>query len=160
VPPSTPIPLSVTPGAAPTSGLNIALDSILTIVGVLAGLTAFTAFPSDPLSLRWDKTLMTGTSWWTSSAGMASVIVVPTCLLLADYVYPYRPVPFLVMVFNIVRVLFLVVVVGGTIVAALGALANHWEMPTMAWFSIRGLSIAALAFLYSRIAARRRAVIA
>jgi hypothetical protein len=45
-------------------------------------------------------------------------------------------------------------------VAALGALANHWEMPTMAWFSIRGLSIAALAFLYSRIAARRRAVIA
>jgi hypothetical protein len=159
VPPSTPISLSVAPGAAPTSGLNIALDTILTIAGVLAGLAAFVVFPSDPLSLRWDKTLMPGTSWWTGSAGMAAVIAVPACLLLADYVYPYRPVPFLVMVFNIVRVLFLVVVVGGTIVAALGALANHWEMPTMAWFSIRGLSIAALAFLYSRIAARRRAVI-
>jgi len=159
-PPPAPTSLPVTLGATPTSGINIALDTILTIVGVLAGLAAFAVFPSDPLSLRWDKTLMPGTSWWTNSAGVASVIVVPTCLLLADYVYPYRPVPFLVMVFNIFRVAFLVVVVGGTIVAALGALANHWEMPTMAWFSIRGLSIAALAFLYSRIAARRRAVIA
>lgn len=111
-PPPAPTSLPVTLGATPTSGINIALDTILTIVGVLAGLAAFAVFPSDPLSLRWDKTLMPGTSWWTNSAGVASVIVVPTCLLLADYVYPYRPVPFLVMVFNIFRVAFLVVVVG------------------------------------------------
>jgi serine/threonine protein kinase len=158
-PPLAPTSPPVTPGALPTSGLNIALDTLLTIVGILAGLTAFAAFPSDPLSLRWDRTLMDGTSWWTSSAGMASVIVVPTCLLLADYVYPYRPVPFLVMVFNIFRAVYLIVVVGGTVVAALGALANHWEMPTLAWFGIRAVAIAALAFLYSRVAARRRAVI-
>ncbi len=156
-PPSTSLP--PTAGPALTSGLNITLDTILTIVGILAGLAAFAAFPSDPLSLRWDRTLMPGTSWWTSSAGMAAVIVVPACLLLADYVYPYRPVPFLVMVFNIFRALFLVVVVGGTVVAALGALAKHWEMPTLAWFGIRGTAIVALSWLYSRIAARRRAVI-
>ena len=158
-PPPAPASLPATPGVFPTSGLNIALDTLLTIVGILAGLTAFAAFPSDPLSLRWDRTLMAGISWWTSSAGMASVIVVPTCLLLADYVYPYRPVPFLVMVFNIFRAVYLIVVVGGTVVAALGALANHWEMPTLAWFGIRAVAIAALAFLYSRVAARRRAVI-
>jgi hypothetical protein len=159
----------VTPGALPTFGLNIALDALLTIVGILAGLTAFAAFPSDPLSdplsLRWDRTLMDGTSWWTSSAGMASVSVVTTCLLLADYVCLYRPVPFLVMVFNIFRAVYLIVVVGGTVVAALGALANHWGMPTLDWFGIRAVAIAALAFLYSRlpgsrVAARRRAVIA
>lgn len=157
LPPPTPTSLSLTP--APTSGISITLDTLLTIVGILAGLAAFAVFPSDPLSLRWDKTIMPGISWWTSSAGMAAVIALPICLLLADYVYPYRPVPFLVMLFNIVRVLFLVVVVGGTVVAALGALANHWEMPTIAWFSIRGVAIADLAWLYRRIAARRRAVI-
>ncbi|MGQ9898019.1 MAG: protein kinase domain-containing protein [Acidobacteriota bacterium] len=155
----TPAPTSLPFTPSPTSGLNIAVDTILTITGILAGLSAFAFFPSDPLSLRWDRTLMPGTSWWTTSAGMVAVIALPVCLLLADYLYPYRPVPFLVMVFNIVRLLFLVVVVGGTVVVALGALANHWEMPTTAWFIIRGLAIAAPALLYSRIASRRRAVI-
>lgn len=158
-PPPATASLPATPGAVFGSGLGMTLDVLLTLIGVLAGLIAFGVYPSDPLALRWDKTWIAGISWWINSAAIAAMIALPACLLLTDYLYPYRPVPFLVLVFNIARAVFLVVVVGGTVVAALGALAKHWELPTMTWFGIRGVAIAALFVLYRRIAARRRSVL-
>ncbi|MFQ3581530.1 MAG: protein kinase, partial [Chloracidobacterium sp.] len=146
-------------GAVISTSLNLTIDSLLAILGIIAGLAAFTVFPSDPLSLRWEKTLMSGISWWVAAAGVLATLAVPVCLLLADYAYPYRPVPLLVTIFNIARAGFLVVLVGGTVIAALGALLNHWELPSFAWFAIRGAAIIAFAGLYRRLAARRRAVI-
>ncbi len=148
------------PGATLNSSLNIALDILLTIVGIMAGIAAFTAFPPDPLSERWNKTVMAGISGWISLAGLISTAAMPICLLLADYIYPHRPAPLLVTIFNVARIGFLGVLAGGTLIAALGALTDNWPWLPVAWFGIRGVSIVALTILYSRIAARRRAVIA
>ncbi|OYT69831.1 MAG: hypothetical protein CFK52_12795 [Chloracidobacterium sp. CP2_5A] len=147
------------PSATLNSALNITVDSLLTIFGVMAGIAAFTGFQPDPLSEHWDKTVMAGISGWISLAGIVSTLAMPICLLLADYVYPYRPAPLLVTIFNIARVGFLAILAGGTMIAALGALTGKWLWLPVAWFSIRGLSIVALTLLYKRVAGRRRAVI-
>ncbi|MCS7079815.1 MAG: protein kinase [Chloracidobacterium sp.] len=164
-PPPAPPP-EVGPRVAANTGFNITLDILLTTVGVLAGVAALTLLPAAPLAPKQDQALWTiaasllfDSPWWFVATGILSTLVLPTCLLLADYVYPYRPVPVLVTIFNITRIGFLVVMVGGTVVAALGALLNHWEWPSTGWLSLRFVSIFALGALYSRIAARRRAVV-
>ncbi len=156
---ATPMPPEHLPRVSATTGLNITLDILLTTVGILSGITALTSFQPDPLSLRWDQTVMLGISWWIGLVGVISTLVMPVCLLLADYVYPYRPVPVLVTIFNITRIGFLVVLVGGTVVAALGAPLGHWDWLPISWFSPRIVAVVALGALYSRIAARRRAVV-
>lgn len=158
--PSAPPPPAETPARVfVNTGLGMTLDGLLAVVGILTGIAALTLFQADPLSLRLDQKWMVGASWWIATAGVVSTLVMPVCLLLADYVYPYRPVPLLVTVFNITRAGFLLIVAGGTVVAALGALLDHWTWPSTGWFSLRIIAVFALGALYSRIAARRRAVV-
>lgn len=159
-PPAPPPPTETPARVLINNGLGMTLDGLLALVGILTGIAALTLFQADPLSqLRLDQKWMVGASWWIATAGVVSTLVMPVCLLLADYVYPYRPVPVLVTVFNITRIGFLVVMVGGTVVAALGALLNHWNWPSTSWFSLRIIAVFALGALYSRVAARRRAVV-
>lgn len=134
------------------------LDLGLATTAVGAFLSVFFGLQPDPWSLKMDRTFP-GFSWWSSAGTTMAAITMVVCLLLTDYFYGHRPVPFLAWVFRLARVIFGVGFIGLTIIAALGGLAAKWETPNASWFLTRLFALGLFSILYARVASRKRAVI-
>lgn len=132
--------------------LGIGTTAVATFVSIFIGLQP------DPWSLKMDRSIP-GFSWWSNGGTMLAAISMVVCLLLTDYFFGHRPVPFLAWVFRVSRVAFGIGFIGLTIIAALGGLAGKWEAPGLSWFLTRLFALGVFSVLYARVAGRKRAVI-
>ncbi len=134
------------------------LDLALGTTAVGAFLSVFFGLQPDPWSLKMDRTFP-GFSWWSTGGTIFAGITMVVCLILTDYVYGHRPVPFLAWIFRLTRVVFGIGFIGLTIIAALGGLAGKWDPPNLSWFVTRIFAVGIFFALYGRVASRKRAVI-
>ncbi|MBX7223331.1 MAG: protein kinase [Blastocatellia bacterium] len=137
-------------------GVDIFLASVCV---ALSGVLYFAVEPfPDPLSQH----LAVSTpfiSTLVGFGGIGSTIAAIVAMLMADYQYSHQSTPGLAWVFGISRVGFAIFIVLGTIVAAIGAVINKWDLPPILWFSLRIGLIALFSTLYARVRSRHRAAI-
>ncbi len=162
VSPRPPLPPIVSPGEIvykpEHTPVGLIADLGLAVTAAALFLFILLGFPADPWSVKMEKSIP-GMSWWTSAGVLGSALTVIACLVLSDYVFGHKPVPFLAWIFRIARTVFLIGFLGLTVIAFFGAVAGKWDYPTTGWFVARGIAFSVLAFLHHRISARKRAVI-